>query len=352
MSIAQWLRFSRCARWLAGVVAASLLLSGCGQSVPTVLPEPQVYTQAPPTPLAPAGPIASPSASPTAYEALSIIALAERSYGGGDFFALETTRSAVSYTRTMIAYESDGLVINGFMDVPTGEGPFPVVLLLHGYVDPEGYVLENYTESYAAAFAQAGYVAIHPNYRNYTPSDTGPNEFRVGFAIDVLNLVAIVKAQAGQPGPLERADGAAIFLWGHSMGGGIAQRVIVVGADVRGAVLYGSMSGDERRNYEHIRDVLSDGERGLAELQYPQEAFAVISPMNYYERIAVPVSIHHGAIDEVVPPAWSEELCDRLIELGKEVECFIYPSMPHTFYGQNDELLITRSLDFFARHYP
>ncbi|MCL5429843.1 MAG: prolyl oligopeptidase family serine peptidase, partial [Chloroflexi bacterium] len=192
----------------------------------------------------------------------------------------------------------------------------------------------------------------HPNYRNYSPSDSGPNEFRVGFAIDVLNLIAEANAQAGQPGLLEAANPEAIFLWGHSMGGGIALRVLTVGADLQGAVLYGAMSGDERRNFEHIRDVLSDGERGNEELTAPEEALQAISPINFYDRISVPVSIHHGDIDEVVPPAWSAELCSQLQSLGKSVECFSYHNMPHTFYGSLDELLIQRSIDFFQRLTP
>src|SRR3990170_223508 len=135
------------------------------------------------------------------------------------------------------------------------------------------------------------------------------------------------------------------FGWGHSMGGGITLRVLTVGADVQGAVLYGAMSGDERRNFEQIRDVLSDGERGNEELTAPEEALHAISPINFYDRISVPVSIHHGDIDETVPPAWSTELCSQLLALGKLVECFSYHNMPHTFYGSLDTLLIERSIE-------
>jgi dipeptidyl aminopeptidase/acylaminoacyl peptidase len=283
---------------------------------------------------------------------LSIGYLASRTYGGGTLTDLGVRGEFNNYTRYLVSYPSDGLTINGFIDVPKGEGPFPVVLVLHGYVDPEGYQVENYTAGYAAAFANAGYIAIHPNYRNYAPSDSGPNEFRVGFAIDVMNLIAIVNAQAGQPGLLQAADPDAVFLWGHSMGGGITLRVLTVGADVQAAVVYGSMGGDERRNFEHIRDVLSEGTRGLEELTVPEEALSFISPMYFYERIQVPISIHHGDLDDVVPFAWSTQLCAMLQALNKVVECFSYHNMPHIFYGDNDLLLIQRSLEFFQRYTP
>ena len=295
---------------------------------------------------------ATPSTTPDPYALFTIDALAARSYGEGQIVDLGLMSENSNFSRHLISYPSDGLAINGFIDIPFGTGPFPAIILLHGYVDPEAYQIETYTARYAAYFANAGYIVVHPNYRNYAPSDFGPNEFRVGFATDVLNMIAEVNVQAGQPGLLESANPDAIFLWGHSMGGGIALRVLTVGADVQGAVLYGSMSGDELRNFEHIRDVLSEGERGNEELATPQEALEAISPINFYDRISVPVSVHHGDIDEVVPPAWSTELCALLQSLGKSVECFSYPNMPHTFYGSLDELLIQRSIEFFQRYTP
>ncbi|MEX2143516.1 MAG: alpha/beta fold hydrolase [Anaerolineales bacterium] len=333
------------------LLLTTALLAACGQ--PALLPTPQVLAPLPsPTPFQAPSPTPSlnPESTPDPYATLTISALVERSYGGGQILDLGILGAVPTFTRHLISYPSDGLTINGFIDVPLGEGPFPVVLVLHGYVEPEGYQIENYTARYATFFANAGYIAIHPNYRNYPPSDSGPNEFRVGFAADVLNLVAIVNAQAGFPGLLQAANPDAVFLWGHSMGGGISLRVLTVGSDVQGAVLYAPMSGDERRNFEHIRDVLSGGTRGAEELTVPEEYLQLISPINYYERINVPLSIHHGDVDVVVPLSWSLELCEQLRTLGKQAECFTYHNMPHIFYGDNDALLIQRSIEFFERN--
>lgn len=331
-----------------------ILVPGCNLPV-SELPTPQLISataSATPFQITAATDAATPEGTPDPYADLGIDALSARSYGGGQVVDLGILATAGSFSRHLISYPSDGLTVNGFMDIPFGSGPFPVVLVLHGYVDPVGYKVENYTAGYAAAFANAGYIAIHPNYRNYPPSDSGPNEFRVGFAIDVLNLIANVNAQAGQTGILEAANPDAIFLWGHSMGGGITLRVLAVGADVQAALVYGSMSGDERRNFEHIRDVLSEGERGNEELVATDEQLARISPIFFYDGIQVPLSIHHGDIDDVVPLAWSLELCNLLTSLGKVVECFTYHNMPHTFYGLNDQLLVERSIEFFQRFTP
>lgn len=324
-----------------------LLLSACLPAPD--LPEPEVL-QTTATPIIVYTAVPADTPTPDPYWALTIEGLAARSYGGGQIVDLGLMGEAANFSRYLISYPSDNLAINGFIDIPSGDGPFPVIVLLHGYVEPSGYQVETYTARYAASFASAGFIVVHPNYRNYAPSDSGPNEFRVGFAVDVLNLVAELNAQAGQPGLLQSANPDAIFLWGHSMGGGIALRVLTVGADVQGAVVYGAMSGDERRNFEWIRDVLSEGNRGNEELTVPEEIIQLVSPINYYERITVPLSVHHGDLDEVVPPAWSAELCALLQSLGKSVECYSYHNMPHTFYGSLDELLIERSIEFFLRY--
>ena len=103
-------------------------------------------------------------------------------------------------------------------------------------------------------------------------------------AIDVLNLIAIVRAEGGQPGPLATADPDNIGLWGHSMGGGISLRTLTVSRDVKAAVLYAAMSGDERRNFEAIQS-WSGGRRGIAEVAVPDEALVNISPINFLDRI-------------------------------------------------------------------
>jgi dipeptidyl aminopeptidase/acylaminoacyl peptidase len=168
-------------------------------------------------------------------------------------------------------------------------------------------------------------------------------------AIDVLNLIAIVRAEAGKPGPLERADPERIGLWGHSMGGGISTRVMVVSPYVKAVVLYGAMSGDEAKNYERINTYFSGGTRGLEELRVPPEALPRISPIYFLNRVAAAVSIHHGEADPDVPPPWSNDLCRRLRDLNKTVECFVYKGQGHTFHDEGDTLFMQRMIDFYRR---
>ncbi len=289
----------------------------------------------------------TPGPSPTydPYAGWTIADLQHRVPQTGVLNAHEVLTTGPNFTRHLISYPSDDLTIYGFMNTPPGNN-LPVVLVLHGFVEPEEYQVEAYTMPYADELAKDGFLVIHPNYRNYPPSDNGDNLFRAGFAIDVLNLIDIVKQQAGQPGPLQNADPNRIYLFGHSMGGGIALRVLTVSKEVDAAALYGSMSGDEQRNFEKII-IWSKGTSGNEELATSPEDLQRISPVFHLNNISAPVSIHHGTNDGVVPPEWSYQLCEQLRELGKEVSCYRYPNEPHNFTLAGRKKLIDRISAFF-----
>lgn len=337
---------------------ANTLVPPTATHTQTITPVPPTNTPIPTPTHTPVPPTASPTATPTftstptpnptpdPYAGLTIADLAERSYGGGELQIVETLAENQDFTRTLITYPSEGLTLYGFMNVPQGEGPFPVVIVMHGYISPEQYNTLAYTTRYADALARAGYLVIHPNYRNWPPSEEGPDSFRVPHSVDVLNLIAIIRSQAGQPSPLALANPEFVGLMGHSMGGGITLRTITVSSAVQAAVLYGSMSGDEKLNYERIL-VWSNGERGHEEVNTPDANLERISPIYHLDRINVPVSIHHGDNDGTVPLEWSVDLCERLETLGKPVECFTYPGQPHTFQGEGDQLFMQRMIDFF-----
>lgn len=314
--------------------------------------QPTAVTALPTLAPTPAPVIPYPSLTLDPYASLSISELANRKYGGGQLQIADTMETNEYFTRYAINYPSDGLTIHGFMSVPTEGSRFPVVIMLHGYVDPAQYQTLDYTTRYADHLAEAGYLVIHPNMRGFPPSDEGPDGFRVGLAIDVLNLVAIIREQSQDPtGYLRRADTEDINLWGHSMGGGVALRVITVNNApyLRSAVLYGAMSGDETRNYQKILQ-WSDGEVGEFELAAPAGILEAVSPIYHLERVQAPVSLHHGTEDNVVPPEWSNDLCLRLQLLSRPVECFTYEAMPHTFRGSSDQLFMERAAAFFDRY--
>lgn len=310
--------------------------------VPSATPAPSATATALPTATpAPTEP-PTPTATPDPYGDITIEGLRARAYGGGEITVVETLAVTGAFTRTLITYPSDGLTVRAFMNTPSGPGPFPVVIVCHGYIDPAIYQTLAYTTRYADALARAGFLVVHPDYRGNGLSEPGRNFFRTGYAIDVLNLIALLKDW-----PL--ADPHSIALFGHSMGGGISLRVITVSPDVKAALVYGSMSADENINFTKIAEWRGTTAE-LPELEVPAAAVARIAPVNYLQDVTAAVSIHHGDADATVPPAWSADLYARLVALGKDVEYFTYPGEPHTFTGTGERLLMQRAVEFFDRH--
>lgn len=318
--------------------------------IPSLTPSPTETAVPTLTPTVTGTPL--PTVTPDLYKDLTIDALTERAYGGGLLDIVDTLEETETFTRYLITYPSDGLTIYGFMNVPHQGDAFPVALVLHGYIDPAEYDTLAYTMRYADALAEAGYFVIHPNFRNYPPSDEGSNPFRTGYAVDVLNLISIIREQSRDEfGFLRRADADHIHLWGHSMGGGVILRVLAVNDEpyLRAAVLYGSMSGDEQQNYQRIK-YWSFGARGDFELAASEASLDLISPINYLDRIRTPLAIHHSVADDVVPAAWSKSLCELLREREHPHECYLYEAQPHTFRGYADDLFMERVRLFFKTY--
>ena len=82
--------------------------------------------------------------------------------------------------------------ISGVLNVPTGRGPFPAVVLAHGYIDPAYYVRGQGMTRERGYLATRGYVALHVDYRNHAESDDDPRlqvRMRLGYSADVINAV-------------------------------------------------------------------------------------------------------------------------------------------------------------------
>jgi dipeptidyl aminopeptidase/acylaminoacyl peptidase len=268
----------------------------------------------------------TPTREPNPY---SLEGLALRSYGSGDFNVEFAWEQKAEFTRYKVNYDSDDLTIHGFVNIPTGKGPFPVVVALHGYIPAYEYETLDYSTRYADSIARKGYIVLHPNLRNFPPSDSvgRTRDYQSGYTIDVMNMLAHVERLAGEPGIFEDADLSRIGVWGHSLGGGTALRLVGLVDEIKAAVLYAAVS--QRYTNRNTGIEIFDYENSSAEF-----------------------SVHHGMDDEVISISSSQLLCNQLIDAGKEPECFYYEGQPHTFYRQDegDALFIQRTIEFFDRH--
>jgi len=281
--------------------------------------------------------------TPEPYRDLYMETLMARKYGGGVLEDMGNLNGALGFTRKLFRYRSDGLDLYGFINIPAGEGPFPVIVMAHGYIDPAEFSTLDYSVRYADALTEAGYIAIHPNLRGYGPSQNGENVLGIGDTIDVLNLIALVRQQAGSEGLLKTADGERIGLWGHSMGGAIVMRTLIADTQVKAGLLYASINMDEAINLSHFD---KDG-RGNEKVEASRAVLSLLSPKDYLDAVEVPVAIFHGGKDEVVPATWSRNLCTMLSDMNKNVTCWEYPDQLHTFQNSGDTQFIGEMIAFF-----
>lgn len=81
---------------------------------------------------------------------------------------------ASAYTSYDVSYRVDGLQITGVLNVPRGPGPFPAVVLAHGWIDRDIYDRGQGMTRERGYLAELGYVALHVDYRNHAESEDDP----------------------------------------------------------------------------------------------------------------------------------------------------------------------------------
>lgn len=287
------------------------------------------------------------SPTPNPLEAYTIDGLRERDFAGGILTKEYVVEDFDVYTRYYVSYPSDDLTITGIMHVPKGQGPFPVVILNHGYIPPSRYWSGADTWRAADYLARRGYLTLAPDFRGWGGSDSGPNYFRTGLVIDILNAINSLES-------VPEADPSRVGMWGHSMGGGATTKSITVDAEgrIEAAVLYGPVSADDvevGRRWGFRNRIVEDiaMQRAYYQTARDDEFLAKTSPVNYFEYVTASVQIHQGTADTSTPPRWAEAIRDGLQAAGKDVQYFTYEGQGHAFTGESWSLFMSRVADFY-----
>jgi dipeptidyl aminopeptidase/acylaminoacyl peptidase len=301
----------------------------------------------------------------------TIEGLRQHEFRSGNIRIRSTLSENDKFTTYLIDYPSDGLRITGVMQIPTGEGPFPVILMNHGFFSRGAYHSGDGTDRASAFLAEHGYITLASDYRSWGESEVGPSFFYSGLVIDVINLINAIPS-------VKQADPNRIGMWGHSMGGGVTIKALTIDARIKAAVLYSAVSADQVDVIDrwgpgcfgdiaqgelivgcNSSDVIPEDVPREMKEAYRLAASDLamlreISPFHHLEYVTVPVQIHYGTDDgrylSGTPPQWSVKLTQALRDAGKQAEMYRYEGEGHSFIGQPWFDFMTRTLRFFDQY--
>ena len=287
-------------------------------------------------------------------------------YPGSEIQLEQTLSDGSNYHRYVASYISEGLKIYALLTIPQGQKPltgWPVIIFNHGYIPPEQYRTTEKYIAYTDAFSKNGYIVFKPDYRGNGNSQGQPEGayYSPGYTIDVLNAVASIKKYP-------QADPNRLGMWGHSMGGMVTLRAMVVSSDIKAGVIWAGVTAsypDLATNWHHPnsshRFTPSPREQTSNRPNRQQlidrygdftanpQFWNSIAPINFLLNISGPLQLHHGAADEDVPLLFSQTLDQAMQAVGKTVELYIYPGDDHNI-SHHLSLALDRSVAFFDKY--
>lgn len=322
----------------------SILLSGCGAgATPLPIPSPQPATARPTFTLT-SEPALTYSPAPTATPVphpMSIIALRNQEYPGSEITVVKELERGVNYRRYYVYYLSEGLKIYALLTIPNGEKPdggFPAIVFNHGYIPPDVYRTTERYIHYVDQLARSGYVVFRIDYRGHDQSEgeAAGAYGNPGYQIDVMNAVTSLQRHPD-------VNPEKIGMWGHSMGGYLTLRAMVISDEVKVGVIwagvvasYTDLLYNWRRTGAFTPSPSSTGRgwRGAWIEQYgtPEQNpvfWDSVSATSYLAELSGPLELHHGTADEDVPVEFSIRLAELGRQYGQIVNLYTYDGDNH-----------------------
>jgi len=231
------------------------------------------------------------------------------------------------FTKYDMSWPSGGQTMTGTISIPDGGGPFPVVVVNHGFIPPERYWIGQDSGIFGDPMASHGFISVAPNWPGYSGSGPSPADVpaMVGEVITALDLVSSLAS-------LPRADPNKVAFVGHSNGGGVSQIAMTVDPRVRAVVLHGPVSSDMADN-AHKWWLNSGQANAIGRPEDNPQGYAHLSPRNYFEAGQPPVLIIQGTADHTIPAAWTQTTFDTLQGKGVQSRLMWFPGADHDFVG-------------------
>ena len=222
----------------------------------------------------------------------------------------------------------DGEPVPVFLFLPEGDGPFPVVVTVHG--GPESQWRPWYSSGFGALtqyLVARGYAVAAPNVRG--SSGYGKRFEHLDDVEKRLDSVADLAALHAWLSARPEIDGSRAVVYGRSYGGYMVLAALAFQPELWAA-------GIEFVGISNLRTFLENTSvwrRAAREREYgplsDPELLERLSPWSRLDAIQAPLFIEHGRNDPRVPVSESEAIHGELVRRGVRCELVIYEDEGH-----------------------
>ncbi len=246
------------------------------------------------------------------------------------------TRIEDDITVSHLLYSSGKSKMEALMFKPSGDGPFPVLMMIHGH-SQDCFLFKDSGKGYA----KANYVVFAPSMLGYGRSkgysDFGGPKTLTGLFDGIEYLKSLPYISSSKIG-----------IYGFSRGAHAASLLTTQTKDLKCAVLIGGIY-DFRVHYDwasvHLPGVkkIIEDEVGVSKKEWAKR-----SVINYIENIESPILIIHGEKDERASVEQARILADALSKKQKIFELFIVPGADHGLKGVRG--IMEKMLQFYGKY--
>jgi dipeptidyl aminopeptidase/acylaminoacyl peptidase len=232
-------------------------------------------------------------------------------------FVSVPTRRVVELSGTA----SDGYEVHGWLVLPDGDGPHPVVLAVHG--GPFMYHGWGFFDE-AQVYATAGYAVVLPNPRGSAGYGQAHGQAVIGKfgTVDVDDVLSLLDVALARPD----CDADRVGVMGGSYGGFMTswlsahhgERFKAAWSE-RAVNAWDSFAGSSDIGY-YFPDAYCGPD---------PEAQRAMSPLTYVEKINIPFAVVHSEQDWRCPLEQAQRMFVALRRRGVEAEMLIFPGEGH-----------------------
>jgi dipeptidyl aminopeptidase/acylaminoacyl peptidase len=240
----------------------------------------------------------------------------------------------------------DGLTIEGLLMTPPGDGPFPLILDVHG--GPVGATTDRWPSVSSWLLLAEGYAILAPNPRGSSGRGRAFAEGVVGDmgGADALDDLAGVDALVARG----RVDPSRIAVAGGSYGGFMAAWLPTIDGRFRAAVAISPVTDWYSEHFNSsLIDWVGDFLRAIPE--EPGGEHHSRSPVMAGARLRTPTLLTAGLRDRATPPGQAIEMYRALRAQGVPAEVAVYPEEGHGVSSLPARIdLMTRVVTWLRRH--